>query len=298
LLYRVAITFHTGLAFGLAGLPSLAVAPDTAALANVAVAVILTGYAYALYGATVAHELVHRTDEPVAQWSARALLAFTFNTAFTIFHVHGHHRQVGTPNDPATAKRGEYILSFVVRTAIGQFKDALKFEAARLQRRGGTPYGLGNRVVGGQLYSIALIVIAAIAAGWPGVATFVIAGLIGRVLHELVNYVQHYGLVRVEGAPIEQRHSWDSHRFLSNALQYNLPRHADHHMFASKPFWQLREAHDAPVLPHGYQTMVFVALVPPLWRKTMGPLLADWDARLASDAERALVRQRGWEGRC
>jgi alkane 1-monooxygenase len=260
--------------------------------------VLLTGYCYALFGATVGHELVHRTGNRAAQWSARALFAFTFNTGFTTFHIHGHHRQVGTARDPATARRGEYILSFVVRTTIGQFMHALRFEAGRARRRGQRPYGFGNKVVTGQLYSLALIVFSGAVAGWPGAVAFIAAGLIGRFFHELVNYVQHFGLVRVEGAPIEQRHSWDSYRFLSNALQYNLPLHADHHMFASKPFWQLSEAAAAPTLPHGYQTMVFVALVPAWWRRTMAPLLADWDARLADEAERAVIRECGWAGLC
>jgi alkane 1-monooxygenase len=299
LLYRTVIVCQSGFGFAAVGtIAAPGLSPDWRGLIDLAGAVVLTGYAYALYGATVGHELVHRTGVPAAQWSARALFAFTFNTAFTVFHIYGHHRQVGTPNDPATAKRGEYILAFVVRTTFGQFMDAFEYEAARLRRRGLYPFGLRNRAVSGQLYSVALIAGAGIGTGWPGVVAFVAAGVIGRIFHEFVNYVQHYGLVRVEGAPIEQRHSWDSYRLLSNALQYNLPRHADHHMFASKPFWQLSEAPNAPMLPHGYQTMVFVALVPSLWRRAIGPLLADWDARLASDAERTLIRMRGWEGRC
>jgi len=107
--------------------------------------------------------------------------------------------------------------------------------------------------------------------------------------------VQHFGLVRVDEQPVEQRHTWDCKRLISNVLHYNLPMHADHHMFAAKEFWQLKISPKAPLLPFGYQTMVFVALVPQWWRRTMGPLLSEWD-RLASDEERALIRQRGWEG--
>jgi fatty acid desaturase len=297
MLWRVAVAFQSGIAqdFGADfahGLEPRSELPDVVA------AVFLTGYCYALFGATVGHELVHRTGVKLAAWSARALFAFTFNTAFPIFHIHGHHRQVGTLRDPATARRGEYILAFVLRTTFGQFTDALRFEADRARRRGHYPYGLGNRVLSGQVYSLVFVGVAGVIGGWPGVAAAVAAGLIGRFFHELVNYIQHYGLVRIDGASIEQRHAWDSHRFLSNVLQYNLPRHADHHMFASKPFWQLSDAAAAPVLPHGYQTMVFVALIPNLWRRMMQPRLADWDIRLANDMERSLIRERGWEGRC
>jgi Fatty acid desaturase len=123
---------------------------------------------------------------------------------------------------------------------------------------------------------------------------FMAAAVFGRIIHEMVNYVQHYGLVRADGAPIETRHAWDSCRLVSNALHYNLPRHADHHMFASKPFWELDLAADAPRLPRGYQTMSLIALYPPAWHRAIDPLLADWDGRLANDVERSLVRDRGW----
>jgi alkane 1-monooxygenase len=297
MLHQVAITYQAGLA---AGLPRLL--PDgpsgwkPGGAADVAGAVFLAGYCYAVFGATVGHELTHRTGVTPAFLSARGLFAFTFNTSFTTFHVHGHHRQVATWRDPATARRGEYILAFVVRTIVGQFMEALAFEAARARRLGFAPYGLRNRVVSGQLYSVAVIVVAAVLAGLPGVIAVVAAGVTGRLLHELVNYVQHFGLVRVEDQPVEPRHTWDCKRLISNVLHYNLPMHADHHMFASRPFWQLTISPKAPLLPFGYQTMVLVALVPQWWRRTMGPLLSEWD-RLASEEERALIEQRGWTGR-
>jgi hypothetical protein len=79
-------------------------------------------------------------------------------------------------------------------------------------------------------------------------------------------------------------------------LHYNLPRHSDHHMFATKAFWQLDTQQRAPTLPYGYQTMAFIALTPPLWRHIMRRLLADWDKHFATDAEREVVRERGWDG--
>jgi Fatty acid desaturase len=294
MLHLVAVEYQTGFA---ASVPRLL--PDVlpnwslGGKADAAAAVFLTGYCYAVFGATVGHELTHRTGVRPAFLSARGLFAFTFNTSFTTFHVHGHHRQVGTWRDPATARRGEYILAFVVRTIVEQFIDALEFEAARARRLGHRAYGLRNRAIAGQFYSVAVVVAAAVLAGLPGVVAFLSAALIGRLLHELVNYVQHFGLVRVEEQPVEQRHTWDCKRLISNVLHYNLPMHADHHMFAAKEFWQLKVSPKAPLLPFGYQTMVFVALVPVWWRKTMRPLLDEWD-RLASEEERALIRARGW----
>ena len=68
----------------------------------------------------VAHELIHRTGDRAAWLTGRWLLAHTFDTGFAIEHVHGHHRHVGTARDPATARRGEYVLGFAWRSTVGR----------------------------------------------------------------------------------------------------------------------------------------------------------------------------------
>ncbi len=100
--------------------------------------------------------------------------------------------------------------------------------------------------------------------------------------------------MRVEGAKVAARHSWDSYRMLSNALLYNLPRHSAHHLNASLKYWELRPANDVPMLPMGYMTMILMSLVPPLWRRTMHPLLKEWDKKFATEAELEFIRKQGW----
>jgi alkane 1-monooxygenase len=255
----------------------------------------LSGYLFALVGATVAHELCHRTSR-MAKLSAYVLLGFTGNASFVTYHLYAHHRQVGTLDDAATARRGELLRTFMARTLDQQFMQAATIEAAQLSRRGLSPWSWRNRLILGHIAPVTIIVLAGVFAGLRGIFVIVAAGLLGRLFHELINYVQHFGLVRVENHPVKEHHSWDCYRTLSNSLHYNLPRHSDHHMAATKDFWQL-EAHErAPMLPYGYQTMAFIALTPPLWRRIMRRLLADWDKHYASDAERDLIRQRGWDG--
>ena len=111
-----------------------------------------------------------------------------------------------------------------------------------------------------------------------------------------MNYVQHYGLVRAKGAPVEPRHTLDCHRLISNALYYNLPRHSHHQMFASKPFWNLPISTDAPAAARLSDDGA-VSLVAPLWHRTMSPLLLHWDDNFASEEERRLV-ERGRDQRC
>jgi fatty acid desaturase len=267
---------------------------DSFGTATMIVAVIGAGYFYALAGVTAGHELTHRVSDPLARLCAKVLLAFTVNPIFDTYHVQGHHRDVCTGRDAATAWRGEYVLGFVVRTVVHQSIEGWRLEAARLRRKGRAEWSVHNRALGGIACSIAILAAAAVIAGAAGSIAVLAAAILGRVLHEMINYVQHYGIVRVEGAPIEERHAWDSPRIVSNALFYNLPRHADHHRFATKPYWELAVPAESPKLPHGYQTMALIALVPVWWHGRIDPLLAEWDRELANDDERALVRARGW----
>jgi alkane 1-monooxygenase len=255
----------------------------------------LAGYLFALVGATVAHELCHRTSR-LAKISAYMLLGFTGNASFITYHLYAHHRQVGTYNDASTARRGERLRTFMARTLVQQFTQAARIEAARLRRRGLPPWSWHNRLILAHLVPLTVVALAGLFAGAHGVFMIVAAGLLGRLFHELINYVQHYGLVRLENFPVKEHHSWDCYRTISNSLHYNLPRHSDHHMSATKDFWRLHAHQQAPMLPYGYQTMAFIALTPPIWRRIMRPLLADWDLNYASDAERELVRERDWDG--
>ena len=166
----------------------------------------LTGYLFALAGATVAHELTHRNNR-FAKLSAYLLLGFTGNTSSLIYHIYTHHRQVGTYHDAATARRGERLRTFMARTLTQQFAQAARFEAARLKRKGLSSYSWRNELILAHLVPLAILALAGIFGGWNGVIAIFLAGLIGRSFHELINYVQHYGLVRVENSPIRPHHS-------------------------------------------------------------------------------------------
>ena len=256
--------------------------------------VISMGMFYGLGGIVVAHNLTHRPSNTFDYVLGRWLLAFSWDTGFAIEHVYGHHRNVGTDKDPATAKRGEYIFFFVVRSAIGQFLAARIYEKARLERRG-IPNRIWNNVFWrGQLMTLCVIALFVFLTGPIGIVYSAMAAAMGKLYLEMVNYVEHYGLVRIDGERIEDRHSWDSHKRLTTGLTYNLPLHSNHHRFATRPFWELQQAHgQAPLWPFGYISIIVISFFPPLWRKVSEPLLKDWDQRLASKGERELLRSTG-----
>jgi alkane 1-monooxygenase len=244
-------------------------------------------------GVNVSHELMHRTGNLWAWLSSRWLLAFSLDTTFAIEHIHGHHRYVCTERDPATARRGEYVLAFFLRSTIGQIANAFRIEADRLKRKGLAFWSVDNIALRGQLMSLAIALAAWALAGWAGVGVVLALAFQGKLYLELVNYVEHYGLVRAPGARVEPRHAWNCYNVISNAVLYNLPRHSNHHMFATKPFWALEADTEAPMLPYGYKTMIVMSLFPPLWRRIVEPRVADWDCRFASDEERRILAARG-----
>jgi len=267
--------------------PSCSDSPANTAPA-LAGAVLGTGNFYALAGVTVAHELTYRIDNPIAQLWSRVLLAFTLNSTFESYHLRDHHRNVCTFRDAATARRDEYVLAFVLRT---QSIQGWRLKAACLRTLSVGPWSRRNRILAGVATATVIVGAAGLAGGIAGMAAFAAAAVIGRVLHEMINYVQHYGFVRCESEAIEARVRLLPP--LSNALQYNLPRHSVHYLSGSEPFWALSTTSGSPKLPHGDQTMALIASILTWWHRVMDERLAHWDEHLASYSKRSIIAQRG-----
>ena len=226
-------------------------------------------------GITFAHELVHRARlwERIA--GELLLLPVTYHH-FCVEHVHGHHRTVGTPEDPATARLGESFYAFLPRTLFGGFFSALHLEAARLRRRNRLPFGPRNRVVVGALIEAGLYCAAGFGLGWEGAVGLGAIGFVALFQLEVVNYLEHYGLRRREISPgryerMTARHSWDDGRRVSGWFLINLQRHADHHLRPGVRYDELTLVGDAPRLPAGYAAMFGAVLIPPLWFAVMNP---------------------------
>jgi hypothetical protein len=241
----------------------------------------------------VAHELIHRTQDALSLAWGRWLLAFSCDTTFAIEHVYGHHRTVATEADAATARRGEYVLAFAWRATRDGNINAFRHEAARLTRKGLPVWSWQNAALSWQAASLAVAAGWCVIAGPLGLLAFACLAFQGKLYLEAVDYIEHYGLVRIPGQPVEPRHSWNCYRSISNGLLYNLPRHANHHRFAAKPYWELEVEPDGPVMPHGYMTMILATFVPPIWHRVIDAPLAAWDATMASPDERSQLAERG-----
>ena len=123
-------------------------------------------------GGTVAgHELTHRTSRPFDVMLGRWTLTLTADTSFAIEHVYGHHARVATPDDPATARRGEGFYAFAWRSTIHSYVHAYQMEKARLAKFGKSVWNpLASPFMRGNLQNLVPAIAAFALAGFTGLA--------------------------------------------------------------------------------------------------------------------------------
>ena len=243
-------------------------------------------------GITVAHELGHKKSK-LEQFYSLVLLMTVGYMHFFLEHNRGHHVNVATPLDPATASRGQSAYRFWWQSTVGSWRHAWTLEKESLRRRGHTVWSLDNRMFAFTilplLFFSLLTGLASELAGrmvWEFPVFLVAQSLVAITLLELVNYIEHYGMIRKELAPgqyerVNPLHSWNTSYMISNFFLFQLQRHSDHHYHASKRYQVLDHFDESPQLPFGYPTMILIALVPPLWFRTIDPLLESWQRQTA-----------------
>jgi alkane 1-monooxygenase len=235
------------------------------------------------FGITIGHELMHRR-EALPRALAELLMASVTYTWFCVEHVYGHHRNIGTPSDPATSRRNESLYGFLPRTLVGTVASAVRLERKRLAKRKISAWSLQSRLLRYPLGVIALYALVFGLFGAAGVAVFVLQSVVAVVMLEIINYIEHYGLQRrqLDNGRFEKvrpKHSWNASHRISNWMLFNLARHSDHHAYAARPYYALRHHDEVPQMPSGYGAMFLLALAPPLWFRVMNPLADSWNAR-------------------
>ena len=222
------------------------------------------GLCCGVMGINVAHELGHRTNRR-DQFLAWSLLATSLYMHFFVEHNYGHHRNVGTPDDPSSARPGESLYRFLPRTLITGAVSAYRLGQQRAKGR-----LLHNLTVRFWGFQAALVLGVGFVGGAAAVAGFVGAAFFGALLLETVNYIEHYGLTRkkISASRYEDpnaEHSWNSNHWVGRAMLFNLSRHSDHHAHPHRPYPILRHLEESPQMPTGYPGMMLLAAVPPVF---------------------------------
>jgi len=242
---------------------------------HLAGSVVSLGLCCGAFGINVGHELGHRPGR-ADQRLAVAALTSSLYVHFFVEHNRGHHAKVATAEDPATARKGETLYAFWLRSVRDSYRSAWRLERERLARKGRGWLAWGNLTLRHQLLQWGVVIALAAAFGLEAVGLFMAAAVLGFLMLETVNYVEHYGLTRAakdDGRYERVRpvHSWNSNHPLGRVLLFEVTRHSDHHAHPGRRYPLLRHFDEAPQLPAGYPGMMLLSVVPPLFFRVMDP---------------------------
>ena len=226
----------------------------------------------------VAHDFGHKRDRRNRMIS-NAVCAIGGLGYFMPQHVMGHHIQVATPEDCASAKFGQTSFGFIVKSFIPEVRGGITLEAERLRKRGLPVWSLHNDVI--VSYGMAVAIAAGLVAllGWMALPFILLHH--ASVWLMLNDYIQHYGLMREmlpsgKREPQSPMHSWSADAPLCNLMVFNVQRHAYHHAKPMLSYQHLVALEEGPRCPTGYFGMMVLALNPPWWHHVMDPLVVHY----------------------
>jgi alkane 1-monooxygenase len=237
--------------------------------ADIAGRIWVMGLLCGTFGINVGHELGHRVNK-FEQGLAKALLLTSLYMHFFTEHNKGHHKRVATPEDPSSARYGEPVYTFYFRTIIFSYLSAWHIANDEARKKGNPVFSLNNEMIQFSLIQLAFVTLIFVVFNWLVLVYFLAAALIGILLLETVNYIEHYGLQRkATGDGKYERampvHSWNSDHVIGRLMLFELSRHSDHHYLASRKYQVLRHHDDSPQMPTGYPGMMILSLFSPAW---------------------------------
>ena len=241
--------------------------------------VLSLGVVLGANGINVAHELGHR-EKLYERIMGKLLLIPSHYTHFFIEHNHGHHLHVSTPEDPSTAKYNQTLYAFWIQTVFGTYTKAWKIQKKLNQIENRSFFSLKNDMFWFTIIQIGYLLTIYYFFAFIGLSVAFFAGIVGFLLLETINYIEHYGLKRNllpsgRYERVSEKHSWNSNHVMGRIMLYELTRHSDHH-YKSQKKYQILEYHDtSPQMPFGYPTSMVLSLVPPLWFAVMNKRIPD-----------------------
>ncbi len=236
-----------------------------------------------VFGINAGHELGHRSNR-LEQLMGEILLLTSLDTHFLPYHNAGHHYNVATREDAATAVRNEWLFTFWIKSHFGSYIEAWNIEKKRMKKQNRPGLSIQNRMVGYSIANVLVIVAILYFFGLNVLLTFLASCVIGILLLETVNYIEHYGLLRYQTEDgkyerVSYKHSWNSDHLLGRMFLFNLSRHSDHHYNGSKKYQLLNSLPESPQMPTGYPGMMLFSLVQPLWFWYMNKRLDNMQSR-------------------
>jgi len=224
---------------------------------------------------TLGHDLLHSSSR-----FQRLLSALLFTVSgiphFASEHICGHHREVGLEDDPTTAKVNEVFYTYFFKITFANIKNIYftQYNLPGFMRKKILIVNIGMVAL---LWSLWLIIY--LIAGKPleTLMFFIFQGFIAYLLYELINYIQHYGLIRKnKHDAITLDLAWNCYYKYTNYILFLLPLHSIHHL--TKKDRKVIDLKAGPKMPYLYFVMILMALIPPLWFSKMNKLVSRYNA--------------------
>ena len=249
----------------------------TSSVSDIIGIILSASIVMATNGINVGHELGHRKSI-IARTCSKLLYLPCQYMHFYIEHNFGHHINVATPEDPATARYKQTLYSFWITSVVRTYVSAWEIQLKLLKVSKRNFFSIKNDMVFYTFFQITFLAFVYYNFGLYLTLLSILMSIISFLFLETINYVEHYGLLRKKEPSgryerVKPHHSWNSNHTIGRIVLYELTRHSDHHFKSSKKYQVLESLEDCPHLPYGYPTSILLSLIPPIWFTIMNPLV-------------------------
>ena len=165
-------------------------------------------------GINVGHELGHRKSL-LSRTCSKLLYLPSQYMHFFIEHNYGHHVNVATPQDPATAKFKQNLYSFWISSVIKTYISAWKIQLKLLSVSNRSFFSIKNDMIFYTLFQVSFLIFIFLNYGFVITVFSFIMSVISFLFLETINYIEHYGLLRKVKSNgkyerVKPHHSWNS----------------------------------------------------------------------------------------
>ena len=194
----------------------------TSSLSDIVGIILSASIVMATNGINVGHELGHRKSI-IARTCSKLLYLPSQYMHFYIEHNFGHHINVATPEDPATARYKQTLYSFWITSVIRTYISAWKIQLRLLRVSKKSFLSIKNDMIFYTLFQILFLLFIYYNFGLYLTILSLVMSVVSFLFLETINYVEHYGLLRKKELSgryerVKPHHSWNSNHTIGRIV--------------------------------------------------------------------------------
>ena len=172
----------------------------TSSVSDIIGIILSASIVMATNGINVGHELGHRKSI-IARTCSKILYLPSQYMHFYIEHNFGHHINVATPEDPATARYKQTLYSFWITSVIRTYISAWKIQLRLLRVSKKSFLSIKNDMIFYTLFQIIFLLFIYYNFGLYLTILSLLMSVVSFLFLETINYVEHYGGLRIISSP-------------------------------------------------------------------------------------------------